>query len=105
MAIRFLFFFVSVSIISQEIKMPNNMGEEFVFFKTHDNKISFLKHNIHYVYEKNKWIKNTLEYNSSYRDSSIIFFNKGKMVEHLVKKEFFSNSKSNEVQNYLNGIL
>ena len=35
----------------------------------------------------------------------IIFLNKGKMVEHLNKQEFFSNSKSIEVQNYLNGIL
>ena len=35
----------------------------------------------------------------------IIFLNKGKMVEHLGKQEFFSNSKSIEVQNYLNGIL
>ena len=35
----------------------------------------------------------------------IIFLNKGKMVEHLDKEEFFSNSKSIEVQNYLNGIL
>ena len=35
----------------------------------------------------------------------IIFFNEGKMVEHLNKQEFFSNSKSIEVQNYLNGIL
>ena len=35
----------------------------------------------------------------------IIFLNEGKMVEHLGKQEFFSNSKSIEVQNYLNGIL
>ena len=35
----------------------------------------------------------------------IIFLNKGKMVEHLDKEEFFSNSKSIEVQNYLKGIL
>ena len=35
----------------------------------------------------------------------IIFLNKGKMVEHLNKQEFFSNSKSIEVQNYLKGIL
>ena len=35
----------------------------------------------------------------------IIFLNKGKMVEQLGKKEFFSNTKSIEVQNYLNGIL
>ena len=35
----------------------------------------------------------------------IIFLNEGKMVEHLGKQEFFSNSKSIEAQNYLNGIL
>ena len=35
----------------------------------------------------------------------IIFLNEGKMVEHLNKQEFFSNSKSIEIQNYLNGIL
>ena len=35
----------------------------------------------------------------------IIFLNEGKMVEHLNKQEFFSNSKSIEVQNYLNGII
>ena len=35
----------------------------------------------------------------------IIFLNEGKMVEHLDKQEFFSNSKSIEVQNYLNGKL
>jgi len=97
MAIRFLFFFVSVSIISQEIKMPNNMGDEFIFFKTHDNKISFLKHNIHYVYEKNKWIKNTLEYNSSYRDSSIIFFNKG--FDNIQFKHLEINSVSHFILN------
>ena len=35
----------------------------------------------------------------------IIFLNEGKMVEHLNKQDFFSNSKSIEVQNYLNGII
>ncbi len=77
MVIRFLFFFISASIFSQEIKLPKSIGDEFVFFKTHDNKISFLKNNIQYVYKKNKWTINTLEYNPSNRDSSIIFFKKG----------------------------
>ena len=35
----------------------------------------------------------------------IIFLNEGKLVEHLNKQEFFSNSRSIQVQNYLNGIL
>ena len=35
----------------------------------------------------------------------VIFFDKGKLIEHLNAKEFFSNSKSMKVNNYLNGIL
>ena len=97
MFIRFLFFFISASLISQEIKMPKNIGDEFVFFKTHDNKISFLKNNIHYVYEKNKWIKNTLEYNPSYRDSSIIFFKKG--FDNIQFKHVEINSVSHFILN------
>ena len=97
MFIRFLFFFISASLISQEIKMPKNIGDEFVFFKTHDNKISFLKNNIHYVYEKNKWIKSTLEYNPSYRDSSIIFFKKG--FDNIQFKHVEINSVSHFILN------
>ena len=97
MFIRFLFFFISASLISQEIKMPKNIGDEFVFFKTHDNKISFLKNNIHYVYEKNKWIKNTLEYNPSYRDSSIVFFKKG--FDNIQFKHVEINSVSHFIIN------
>jgi hypothetical protein len=97
MFIRFLFIFISASLISQEIKMPNNIGDEFVFFKTHDNKISFLKNNIHYVYEKNKWIKNTLEYNPSYRDSSIIFLKKG--FDNIQFKHVEINSVSHFIIN------
>jgi hypothetical protein len=97
MFIRFLFFFISVSLISQEIKMPKNIGDEFIFFNTHDNKISFLKNNIHYVYEKNKWIKNILEYNLSYRDSSIIFFKKG--FDNIQFKHVEINSVSHFILN------
>ena len=35
----------------------------------------------------------------------VIFFDKGKLIEHSNSKEFFSNSKSIKVNNYLNGIL
>ena len=97
MVIRFLFFFISASIISQEIKLPDSIGDEFIFFKTHDNKISFLKNNIQYVYKKNKWIKNTLEYNSSLRDSSIIFFKKG--FDNIQFKPVEINSISHFVLN------
>ena len=35
----------------------------------------------------------------------VIFFDKGKLIEHSNSMEFFSNSKSIKVNNYLNGIL
>ena len=35
----------------------------------------------------------------------VIFFDKGKLIEHSNAKEFFSNSKSMKVNNYLNGRL
>ena len=50
-----------------------------------------------YHYQVKTWSKRIAD--------EIIFLNEGKMVEHLNKQEFFSNSKSIEVQNYLNGIL
>ena len=37
--------------------------------------------------------------------NEVIFFDKGKLIEHSNAKEFFSNSKSMKVNNYLNGIL
>ena len=35
----------------------------------------------------------------------VIFFDKGKLIEHSNSKEFFLNSRSMKVNNYLNGIL
>jgi tungstate transport system ATP-binding protein len=35
----------------------------------------------------------------------VIFFDKGKLIEHSNSKEFFLNSKSMKVNNYLDGIL
>ena len=63
--------------LSQEIKLPENITEEFIFYKSYDNKINLLKNNIRYVLNKGAWEKQELNYRSSARDSSIIFFNKG----------------------------
>ena len=35
----------------------------------------------------------------------VIFLDKGKLIEHLNANQFFSNSKSRKVNNYLNGVL
>jgi hypothetical protein len=64
-------------IASQEFALPENIGENFVFFKDKDSKIHLLKNNIDYVFENKKWNKNILSYKSTVRDSSIIFYKKG----------------------------
>ena len=64
-------------IVSQEYALPDNIGENFVFFKDKDSKIHLLKNNIDYVFENKKWNKNILSYDSAVRDSTIIFYKKG----------------------------
>jgi hypothetical protein len=64
-------------IASQEYALPDNIGENFVFFKDKDSKIHLLKNNIDYVFENKKWNKNILSYDSAVRDSTIIFYKKG----------------------------
>jgi len=64
-------------IVSQEYALPDNIGENFVFFKDKDSKIHLLKNNIDYVFENKKWNKNILSYESAVRDSTIIFYKKG----------------------------
>ena len=73
--IYLLFFFNSVT--SQEYALPDDIGENFVFFKDKDSKIHLLKNNIDYVFENKKWNKNILSYTNSVRDSIIIFYKKG----------------------------
>jgi hypothetical protein len=64
-------------LVSQEFALPDNIGENFIFFKDKDSKIHLLKNNIDYVFENKKWNKNILSYKSTVRDSSIIFYKKG----------------------------
>ena len=72
----FLLFFLNF-IASQEYALPDDIGENFLFFKDKDSKIHLLKNNIDYVFENKKWNKNILSYATSTRDSSIIFYKKG----------------------------
>ena len=59
-------------ITSQEYALPDNIGENFVFFKDKDFKIHLLKNNIDYIFENKKWNKNILSYKSKVRDSMFI---------------------------------
>ena len=75
-SVVFLLFFFNF-IASQEYVLPDDIGENFIFFKDKDSKIHLLKNNIDYVFENKKWNKNILSYESSVRDSAIIFYKKG----------------------------
>ena len=73
----FVFFLISLNSQSQEYSLPEDIGDEFVFFKSFDNKIHLLKNNIDYVFENKKWVKKTLEFVPSKRDSLVVFLKKG----------------------------
>ncbi len=73
----FVFFLISLNSQSQEYSLPEDIGDEFVFFKSFDNKIHLLKNNINYVFENKKWVKKTLELVPSKRDSLVVFLKKG----------------------------
>ena len=75
-AVVFLLFFLNF-IGSQEYSLPDDIGENFVFFKDKDSKIHLLQNNIDYIFENKKWNKNILSYKRTVRDSSIIFYKKG----------------------------
>ena len=62
---------------AQEYEFPDKIDDNFVFFKSTDNKIHVLNRSIDYVFEKGKWIKNKLKSRSSKRDSLILFHKKG----------------------------
>ena len=72
----FLLLFLNF-IASQEYALPDDIGENFLFFKDKDSKIHILKNNIDYIFENKRWNKNILSYANSVRDSSIIFYEKG----------------------------
>jgi len=73
----FVFFLISLNSQSQEYSLPEDIGDDFVFFKSFDNKIHLLKNNINYVFENKKWVKKTLELAPSKRDSLVVFLKKG----------------------------
>ena len=62
---------------AQEYEFPDKIDDNFVFFKSIDNKIHVLNRSTDYVFEKGKWTKNKLKSKSSKRDSLILFHKKG----------------------------
>jgi hypothetical protein len=62
---------------AQEYEFPDKIDDNFVFFKSIDNKIHVLNRSTDYVLEKGKWTKKKLKSKSSKRDSLILFHKKG----------------------------
>ena len=62
---------------AQEYEFPDKIDDNFVFFKSIDNKIHVLNRSTDYVFEKGKWTKNKLKSKPSKRDSLILFHKKG----------------------------
>ena len=73
----FLFFAVQFFSYAQEYDFPGEIEGEFIFFKSHDNKIHLLKNNIDYVFHKGKWNKTQLIFSQTVKDSLILFHEKG----------------------------
>ncbi|MDA9977893.1 hypothetical protein N9E42_02290 [Flavobacteriaceae bacterium] len=75
--VLFLFFAVQFFSYAQEYDFPGEIEGDFVFFKSHDNKIHLLKNNIDYVFHKGKWNKIQLIFSQTVKDSLILFHEKG----------------------------
>lgn len=78
---RFVFLLMLLGIqgflSAQEYEFPEKIDDNFVFFKSIDNKIHVLNRSTDYVFEKGKWTKNKLKSKPSKRDSLILFHKKG----------------------------
>ena len=61
---RFVFLLMLLGIqgflSAQEYEFPEKIDDNFVFFKSIDNKIHVLNRSTDYVFEKGKWTKNKL---------------------------------------------
>ena len=73
----FLFLGIQGFISAQEYDLPSELDDNFIFFKSTDNKAHVLNNSNDYVFEKGKWTKNKLKTRSSKRDSVILFHSKG----------------------------
>ena len=73
----FLFLGIQGFISAQEYDLPSELDDNFIFFKSRDNKAHVLNNSNDYVFEKGKWTKNKLKTRPSKRDSVILFHSKG----------------------------
>ncbi|MDG1967261.1 MAG: hypothetical protein P8I41_03820 [Flavobacteriaceae bacterium] len=73
----FLFLVIHGFLNAQEYELPSEIDDNFIFFKSTDNKAHVLNNLYDYVFENGKWTKNKLNIRPSVRDSLILFHSKG----------------------------
>ena len=62
---------------AQNYDLPLEIDDEFVFFKSHDNKIHLLKNDLDFVFNKGLWESKKITFPPSKRDSTILYNKKG----------------------------
>ena len=62
---------------AQEYKFPSEIDDNFILFKSTDNKAHVLNNLYDYVFENGKWTKKKLNIRAFVRDSLILFHSKG----------------------------
>ena len=73
----FILFGIQGFLSAQEYDFPNGIDDEFIFFKSHDNKIHLLTNSDDFVFYNGKWKRNQLGLPLLKRDSLILFHEKG----------------------------
>ena len=73
----FLMLGAQVVLNAQDYNLPKEIGKDFVFYKSSDNKIHILKKNNDFVFHNGFWKKTKLQNALSKRDSLILYHEKG----------------------------
>ena len=73
----FLMLGAQVVLHAQEYNLPKEIGKDFIFYKSSDNKLHVLKNNNDFLFHNGVWKKTKLQNTLSKRDSMILYHEKG----------------------------
>ena len=73
----FLMLGAQVVLHAQDYNLPKEIGKDFIFYKSIDNKIHVLKNNNDFVFHNGVWKNTKLQNTLSKRDSLILYHEKG----------------------------
>ena len=73
----FLMLGAQVVLHAQDYNLPKEIGKDFIFYKSSDNKLHVLKNNNDFLFHNGVWKKTKLQNTLSKRDSMILYHEKG----------------------------